>query len=375
MARLGLPRRGQWRQVTGVRTGRAGWTRRAVAAVLAGALLVLGPAPADAASTYTVRRGDTLATIARRTGTTVPQLAALNGIRNPNHITVGQRLRLPEPGTAAGVGPYTGIGTWVDVYDYAPAFQRGGRTPPITPASVDRMAAAGIRTLYLQAAMESPRSPGLLVDDALVGAFLRRAHKAGMQVVAWYLPRFTSVERDLAHLQAMARFQAGGRRFDGVALDIEWVASVPDVRRRNAALLGLLARLRPTTTLPIGAAVLPPVLLEVVNPRYWPSFPYREAAPYVDVWLPMSYWTERTRASGYRDAARYTDENVRRLRANLGDRGEPIHVIGGVGGGSTSDQYLGFARASAAHGAVGLSVYDFRVTGAAVWPLLERAWR
>ncbi len=43
---------------------------------------------------YTVRGGDTLSAIAVRYGQTVHYLAAINGIANPNHIRVGQVLRV-----------------------------------------------------------------------------------------------------------------------------------------------------------------------------------------------------------------------------------------------------------------------------------------
>ncbi len=43
---------------------------------------------------YTVRRGDTLSSIAARHGMSVTELASLNGLRNRNQIRVGQRLRL-----------------------------------------------------------------------------------------------------------------------------------------------------------------------------------------------------------------------------------------------------------------------------------------
>lgn len=43
---------------------------------------------------YVVQRGDTLAKIACRFGTTVHRLVLLNGICNPNLIRVGQRLRI-----------------------------------------------------------------------------------------------------------------------------------------------------------------------------------------------------------------------------------------------------------------------------------------
>ena len=45
--------------------------------------------------TYTVKKGDTLSAIAARTGTTVQELAALNNIKNPSLIHVGQVLKLP----------------------------------------------------------------------------------------------------------------------------------------------------------------------------------------------------------------------------------------------------------------------------------------
>jgi LysM repeat protein len=49
--------------------------------------------------TYVVQPGDTLFRISLRFNTTVPAIAQLNGISNPNLIFVGQRLRIPAPGT------------------------------------------------------------------------------------------------------------------------------------------------------------------------------------------------------------------------------------------------------------------------------------
>jgi len=55
------------------------------------------PTPSASAGprTYKVRPGDTLARIAARFGTTVGELATLNGIANPSLIRVGQVLKLP----------------------------------------------------------------------------------------------------------------------------------------------------------------------------------------------------------------------------------------------------------------------------------------
>ncbi|MFN7132078.1 MAG: LysM peptidoglycan-binding domain-containing protein [Myxococcales bacterium] len=44
---------------------------------------------------YTVRRGDTLNTLAQRFGTSVSALVQANGIRNKHLIVVGQKLRIP----------------------------------------------------------------------------------------------------------------------------------------------------------------------------------------------------------------------------------------------------------------------------------------
>ncbi|MGI5861683.1 MAG: LysM peptidoglycan-binding domain-containing protein [Myxococcales bacterium] len=46
-------------------------------------------------STYKVKSGDSLYTIARKFGTTPDALMALNGIRNPNNLQVGQILKIP----------------------------------------------------------------------------------------------------------------------------------------------------------------------------------------------------------------------------------------------------------------------------------------
>ena len=82
---------------------------------------------------------------------------------------------------------------------------------------------------------------------------------------------------------------------------------------------------------PMGAIVLPPVQIEVVNTNYWPDFPWAELGSLYDVWLPMSYWSFRS--GQYGDGYTYHEESVRRLRSNLGrPRSPSVHGIGGIGG-------------------------------------------
>lgn len=51
----------------------------------------------NAYETYTVVRGDTLAKIAARFGSTVQAIAVASGITDPNKIEVGQDLLIPTP--------------------------------------------------------------------------------------------------------------------------------------------------------------------------------------------------------------------------------------------------------------------------------------
>ncbi len=52
--------------------------------------------------TYTVQAGDTLSTIADCDGTTVSELESLNHISNPNALSAGQTLKLPNPWIGCG---------------------------------------------------------------------------------------------------------------------------------------------------------------------------------------------------------------------------------------------------------------------------------
>lgn len=59
------------------------------------------PAPAPSGGTYTVVAGDTLSGIAQRYHTNYQTLQAMNGIANPNVISIGQVLKVPSAGVAA----------------------------------------------------------------------------------------------------------------------------------------------------------------------------------------------------------------------------------------------------------------------------------
>ncbi|HZJ25858.1 MAG TPA: hypothetical protein VFF40_02405 [Acidimicrobiia bacterium] len=268
--------------------------------------------------------------------------------------------------------PFERLGAWVDVYDYAPAFQSDGAVPAVTPASVRDMAGLGVETLYLQAAQLDDRSKGDLVDRRLIGRFLREAHDHDVRVVAWFLPKFDKPSADLRRIRAMVDFEVDDQRFDGFGLDIEWTGSVTDVAARNDALIELSRKARNIVgDAPLGAIVLDPVLLEVVNDQYWPSFPWRKIRNRYDAWLPMTYWTNRDSESGYREGFAYADENIRRLRANLGRSDAAVHPIGGIADDVSPADVNGFVRAARRNDAIGWSLYDYATTPTPLWTRLR----
>ena len=98
------------------------WPRSAAAALLAVAFLLASPGPAVAGvaspspigpTTYLVRPGDTLASIAERFGLTTGSLMRLNAIQNPREIYVGQVVLLgtqaTREGAARALAPYTDL--------------------------------------------------------------------------------------------------------------------------------------------------------------------------------------------------------------------------------------------------------------------------
>lgn len=264
----------------------------------------------------------------------------------------------PAPGRA---GTYGGMGTWVDVYDWSHTYT-GGR-PGMSPNDVDRMADRGVQTLYIQASRFNAPGDGPLEPD-LLQAYIGRAHARGIRVVAWYLPNFVDLNRDVNRLVSIGRLPV-----DGLAVDIE-ATDVGDVNERNRRLIQLSSSVR--GALPgrqLAAVVLPAVVTDVISPNYWPSFPYQQLGPYYDVWMPMSYWTNRSSASGYRDSYRYTRENVDRLRSRLG--GVAVHPIGGIGDRTSPADIAGFRRAVIDTGSIGGSLYDWRTTGSGLWPEMQ----
>ena len=259
------------------------------------------------------------------------------------------------------LGAYAGTGTWVSIYDRA-AWRNPERV-------VARLRERHVRTLYLQTSND--RQAGAFRYPGGVARFLDAAHAAGIRVVGWYLPSFTDNRRDLGRIVAGALFRsANGQSFDAFALDIEStkVRSIP-LRTRRA--IALVAAVRHALPRPY---VLGGITIDPVGARYWPRYPFRELARSIDVFLPMEYFTARTR--GPRRVAAYSAANVLTVRSLVGDRSFPVHPIGGEARRATLPELRAFLRSSAATDAIGVSLWEYGQTRPAQWALLRSpAWR
>jgi hypothetical protein len=266
---------------------------------------------------------------------------------------------VPRPFT---VGAYGGLAAWLDVYDWSVTYARGG-TPAGVP-DVDRMASLGVQVLWIQATKAD--SPDDVLEPVRLLALIARAHHHGMRVVPWYLPTLEDTALDLRRLVDIAHLPV-----DGLGVDLESRA-VDDPADRSARAVAVSAALR--AALPgraLAAIPLPPVQLEGINPRYWPGYPWAGLAPNYDVWLPMSYWTLRTPASGYRDAFVYTAANIDRMRTDLGQPAAPCVALGGIADTTSAADIAGMIGAAGQRGCIGGGLYDYRTTAEGLWPLLQ----
>lgn len=345
------------------------WTAVAVLLLASSLHLVLSlPTERRTAASVPVTSGDpppniTLPTTSTSTTTTTAPPPTTVRMTPPTTRPAPKRAAVPP---APGLTAFRGLGAWVDVFDWSEHYTNGN--PPFVLADVDRMAALGTQTLFIQAARADVPDQAVLEPDRL-GALIARAHSRGLRVVVWYLPSLEDVNADLGHLLAIARLPS-----EGLAVDIESTKVADPVERSRRLVTLTLALRQALPGRPIAATVLPPVVTDVINTNYWPGFPWRAIASSYDVWQVMDYWTFRTQSSGYRDAYRYTAENLDRLKADLGGIPVAIDPVGGIGDKTTPADIDGFHRAAVERGAIGGSLYDYRTTGDGLWPGL-RAFR
>jgi hypothetical protein len=263
------------------------------------------------------------------------------------------------PARAQGADVFTGLATWVDIYD-GPILARA-------ETWAARLAARGVRTVFLETAND--RSTVDVVDPDGVGRFLEALHGRGIAVVGWNLPGFDRPARDLRRTRAMLGFRSpGGETFDAVGLDIESLR-VKNVARRTRRLLELAQTLDlEAGETPVGAIVYPPRALER-HAGWWPGFPWAELTPLFDAFVVMAYTGGGF--PGYDATYGYVARSLELVRREIGVE-LPLHVAGGVANRMTVEELTAFTDAVADDGTVlGWSLYDLQTTKPAGWSAIS----
>jgi hypothetical protein len=258
---------------------------------------------------------------------------------------------------------YRGPGAWIDIYD------GNLLADPFTIASA--LALHRIRTIYVETANFT--NPPVASIDFPVGlaALIDAAHANGIKVVAWYLPGFKNLKRDLRRSLDAIRFTSvAGGRFDSFALDIESNAVRSDsLRNRRVENLSRRIRRAVGRRYPLGAIVPDARSTSVSLPSLWPRFPYRRLRKYYDVFLPMAYSSFRGKGASF--VYGYTTANVRYVRQMTGDASLPVHVIGGIADKLGSSEDAMVVRAALEQRALGASFYKLGSSGDEEWQALQ----
>jgi hypothetical protein len=273
-------------------------------------------------------------------------------------------LAAPSSATArASTDAFRGAGAWIDIFDGPVLADPAGTVATLAPYDV--------RTIYVETANFTNPRVGSIAYPLALGPLIDAAHANGMKVVAWYLPGFKRLSRDLRRSLDAIRFTSvAGGHVDSFALDIE-SSAVRSIARRNhrARLLSKRIRRKVGSRYPLGAIVPDQRSTSVSLPSVWPHFPYRRLRPLFDVFLPMSYSSARGRGAQF--VYLYTRANVEYLRAAAKDAALPVHVIGGLANRLTFSEDAAVVRAAGDTGALGASFYDLRLSDAGEWDALS----
>lgn len=258
-----------------------------------------------------------------------------------------------QAGPRSSVRPFRGFGTWIDIYD------KQWDNPE---AAVAKMAREKVQTLYLETA--NYRTDRSIFRRSRAARFIESAHAHGIKVVAWYLPDFKNLKRDLQRSRAAIRFRTpNGHRFDRFALDIESTV-VTDIERRNRRMFRLTKRIRDVAgNMAIGAITPDPI-----GSLYWPNFPYAKVAKRYQALMPMGYFTYRT--SGAKGVRRHVRAGIDALR-NMTTADKRIHYIGGLAVDANKREVRAYRRVAMNQKILGGSLYDFADTRAGQWDALR----
>jgi hypothetical protein len=259
----------------------------------------------------------------------------------------------------ADTGVFSGLGTWVDIYD-RPLYAAPERT-------AQRMAQRRVKTVWIETANYGATVD--VVDPIRLGRLVDALQARGIRVVGWYLPGHLKPTLDRRRSLAMLSFRTeSGAALDGVALDIE-STTLRNVALRSRRAVALTRQLREAAgETPLAVIPFNPRGLER-RPATWPRFPWKELAESADAFVPMVYTGGGV--TGFDATYGYVTRALRLLRTNTGRPDVPIHVAGGVADRLGPEELAGFAAAVSDDGAtIGVSLYDWMTTPPLAWKAL-----
>lgn len=125
----------------------------AVAALICGSVVLLARLQSDGPAAGALA-ADTVADNGKSASSTSVALAADPAVTSATVATTVPAVTTTTatPVVADRTAPFRGMGTWVDVFEWAPSYASpAGSAVDLLPSAVDRMAAEGVQVLYLQA--------------------------------------------------------------------------------------------------------------------------------------------------------------------------------------------------------------------------------
>jgi len=211
-------------------------------------------------TTYTVRRGDTLSTIARRHGVRMSELVALNGLRSRHRIRVGQKLRLPDDGRSSS----------------------STRTASFTPSKKTANAPAALPDSGFYTVRRGDNLSkiagnfGMTVAELVAMNELRSVHRihAGQRIRVSASAPVSSAETDVYTVRSGDNLTEIAKRF---GVDLSDLVAMNDLRSRNQIHPGQKLRVPSQTTViakadtqkahPDAAAALSPARSAELSPN------------------------------------------------------------------------------------------------------------
>ncbi|WP_217915696.1 LysM peptidoglycan-binding domain-containing protein [Miltoncostaea marina] len=188
-----------------------------------------GMTPAGA--TYTVRSGDTLAAIAARHGTSVGAIAGANGIADPGMIRAGARLAIPAGGAPAaapaGTAAPSGGGYTVRPGDTLGAIAARSETTVRALAALNGITNPNVlsvgRTLSIPGGAPAPAAATPTSSGDVAALIARHAARYGVdpalaRAVAWQESRWTQSARSHAGAIGVMQLMPGTARWLGPAV-------------------------------------------------------------------------------------------------------------------------------------------------------------